>query len=176
MIHVPTAYAEPYANARGYDEALVDNYIKHTTMGDPELDPVMEELSSLPPEELHRFIKVGIEEQDETLRAAPQPLRDFFNNLEEPAWLDYEAFRPGIRAFHANVDLMLVAFVTGVLVEGFSTMIAKSFNITGRVASTKRRLQQNNRHMMDIFFPGGLYRNGDGWKLSTRIRIYPQPN
>ena len=50
-------------------------------------------------------------------------------------------------------------------------MIAKSFNITGRVASTKRRLQQNSRHMMDIFFPGGLYRNGDGWKLSTRIRI-----
>ena len=42
MMQVPTAYAEPYANARGYDEALVDNYIKHTTMGDPELDPVME--------------------------------------------------------------------------------------------------------------------------------------
>ena len=103
MIQVPTAYAEPYANARGYDEALVDNYIKHTTMGDPELDPVMEELSSLPPDELHRFIKAGIEDQDEMLRTAPQPLRDFFNNLEEPAWLDYEAFRPGIRAFHANV-------------------------------------------------------------------------
>ena len=66
---------------------------------------------------------------------------------------------------------MLVAFVTGVLVEGFSTMIAKSFNITGRVASTKRRLQQNNRHMMEIFFPGGMQRKGDGWKLSTRIRF-----
>ena len=83
----------------------------------------------------------------------------------------FEEFRPGIRAFYANVNLMLVAFVTGVLVEGFSTMIAKSFSITGRVASTKRRLQQNNRHMMDIFFPGGLLRDGDGWKLSTRIRF-----
>ena len=66
---------------------------------------------------------------------------------------------------------MLIAFVTGVLVEGFSTLIAKSFSITGRVSSTKRRLQQNNRHMMDIFFPGGLYRENDGWKLSTRIRF-----
>ena len=83
----------------------------------------------------------------------------------------YESFRPGVRAFHANVDLMLTAFVTGVLVEGFSTLIAKSFNITGRVASTKRRLQQNNRHMMEIFFPGGMQRKGDGWKLSTRIRF-----
>ena len=171
MIQLPTAYAETYAKARGHDQGLAVNYIRHTTLGDPKLDPVMEELSCLPTEQLHRFIRAGVEEQDEELRKAPRPLREFFANLEEPEWLDYDAFRPGIRAFHANVDLMLVAFVTAVLVEGFSTMIAKSLNITGRVASTKRRLQQNYRHMMDIFFPGGLYRNGDGWKLSMRIRI-----
>ena len=167
----PSAYLDSYETARQYDREAADNYIRHTVIGDPELDLVMEELASLPSNELHRFIEAGIEQKDEVLRTAPQPLRDFFNNLEDPPWLDREAFRPGIRAFHANVDLMLVAFVTGVLVEGFSTLIAKSFNITGRVASTKRRLQQNNRHMMDIFFPGGLERNGDGWKLSTRIRI-----
>ncbi len=171
MKQVPSAYVEGQAKARLYDQAMADNYIKHTTIGDPMLDPVMEELSSFPPQELHRFIGAGIEGRDEVLCNAPQALRDFFESLEEPPWLDYEDFRPGIRAFHANVNLMLVAFVTGVLVEGFSTLIAKSFNITGRVASTKRRLQQNNRHMMDIFFPGGLQRNGDGWKLSTRIRF-----
>ena len=101
----------------------------------------------------------------------PQSLRDFFKNLQEPPWLYYERFGPGVRAFHANVDLMLAAFVTGVLVEGFSTLIAKSFQITGRVASIARRLQQNNRHMMEIFFPAGLQRNREGWKLSTRIRF-----
>ena len=171
MKQVPSAYVEGQAKARLYDQAMADNYIKHITIGDPMLDPVMEELSSFPPHDLHRFIAAGIEGRDEVLCNAPQALRDFFESLEEPPWLDYEDFRPGIRAFHANVSLMLVAFVTGVLVEGFSTLIAKSFNITGRVASTKRRLQQNNRHMMDIFFPGGLQRNGDGWKLSTRIRF-----
>ena len=172
MTQSPSAYTEGCAKARRYDQAAADNYIKHTTIGDPELDPIMEELSSLQPADLHRFIKAGIEQQDEVLRKAPQVLRDFFETREEPPpWLDYDAFRPGIRAFHANVDLMLVAFVTGVLVEGFSTLIAKSFVITGRVSSTKRRLQQNNRHMMDIFFPGGLYRENDGWKLSTRIRF-----
>ncbi len=168
----PLAYAEGYAKARLYDEAAADNYVKHTTIGDPELDPMMQELaSSMDPGELHRFIGAGIEQREEVLREAPQALRDFFKNLEDPPWLDYEAFRPGIRAFHANVDIMLTAFVTVVLVEGFSTLIAKSFRITGRVASTRRRLQQNNRHMMDIFFPGGLHRDGDGWRLSTRIRF-----
>ena len=168
---IPSAYVDGHKTARLQDEAVADNYVRHTMIGDPELDPIMDELSSLPPDQLHRFVGAGIEQRDEVLREAPQILREFFENLEDPPWLDFEAFRPGIRAFHANVNLMLVAFVTGVLVEGFSTMIAKSFSITGRVASTKRRLQQNNRHMMDIFFPGGLQRNGEGWKLSTRIRF-----
>ena len=172
MTQSPSAYSDGYAKARRYDQAAADNYVKHTTIGDPVLDPIMEELSSLSPAVLHHFIWAGIEQQNEVLRKAPQSLRDFFEALDEPPpWLDYDAFRPGIRAFHANVDLMLVAFVTGVLVEGFSTLIAKSFSITGRVASTSRRLQQNNRHMMDIFFPRGLYRENDGWKLSTRIRF-----
>ncbi len=171
MAQAPLAYAERYPKARLYDQTEADNYIRHTNIGDPVMDSLMEELSSLPPQDLHGFIEAGIEQHDEVLRSAPQVLRDFFKNFEEPPWLDYEAFRPGVRAFNANVDLMLVAFVTGVLVEGFSTLIAKSFKITGRVASTKRRLQQNNRHMLEIFFPGGLLRDGDGWKLSTRIRF-----
>ena len=169
---MPYAYLEGYEKARLYDQAAADNYLKHTTIGDPELDPIMEELSAaLSPSDLHRFIGAGIEQHEEVLCLAPRALRDFFRNLQEPPWLYYEGFRPGIRAFHENVDLMLTAFVTGVLVEGFSTLIAKSFNITGRVASTKRRLQQNNRHMLEIFFPGNLQRNGEGWKLSTRIRF-----
>ena len=58
----PQAYAEGYAKARLHDEAAADNYIRHTTIGDPELDPMMEELaSSMEPGDLHRFIGAGIE-------------------------------------------------------------------------------------------------------------------
>ena len=167
----PSAYERTYPRARLHDRELADRYIEHTMIGDPELDPVMEELSSMPSAELHRHIEAGIEGKDELLRKAPLSLRRFFQELEEPEWLDFEAFKPGIRAFHTNADLMLVAFVAGVLVEGFSTLIAKSFNMTGRVAFTKRRLQQNNRQLMELFYPGGLHRDGDGWKLSTRVRF-----
>ena len=170
-IDTPSAYVEGYESARRFDSALADKYVRHTRIGDPELDPVMEEIYSLHPAELHKFIGAGIEQRDEELRAAPEPLRRFFEDLREPEWLDHNAFQPGVRAFHANADLMLVAFVAGVLVEGFATLIAKSFTMTGRVAATKRRLQQNNRQLLEIFFPGGLLRNGDGWKLSTRVRF-----
>ncbi len=58
------------------------------------------------------------------------------------------------------------------LVDGFSTLISKSFVQTGRIFDNGVwRLKQNNRHQMEIFWPGGLDRQGDGWKLSVRIRF-----
>ena len=74
--------------------------------------------------------------------------------------------------FHRNRKMVVGGMLAGVLVEGFSTNISESFFITGRLRDQGvRRLQQNNRHMVEIFFPGGLERFGDGWKLSFRIRL-----
>ena len=154
-----------------FDQEAADNYVRHTLIGDPELDPVLEALADLPPMDLHLFVGAGIEQETHIMSHAPREIRDFFDSLEEPSWVDHESFRPGIRVFHKNADLMLLAFVTGVLVEGFSTLIAKSFRITGRTAATNRRLMQNNRQMLEILMPGGLDRQGDGWKLSVRVRF-----
>ena len=176
MLAIPTAYTEGYATARVRDEVLADSYMRHTGIGDPVLDAVFEELSTLPPGDLHRFIKAGIEQERGGLRTAPKVLREFFESVDSqsPPWLDYEAFKPAVRVFNLNVTNMLVAFVCGVLIEGFSTLIAKSFAATGRVLSgktAKRRLMQNNRHLLEVFYPGGLHRLGDGWKLSMRLRF-----
>ena len=108
------------------------------------------------------------------LRNAPRALRDFFIDSPppDPPWLDHDAFTPGFRAFHDNAVAIFYAFVAGVLIDGFSTLISKSFVQTGRVFDEGvRRLKQNNRHQVEIFFPGGLRRQGDGWKLSVRIRF-----
>ena len=171
-IELPSAYRLGYAEARKHNESLAENYIKHTTIGDPELDPILAELSSIPHSQLHRFIEGGIEQDESKLKSAPKEFREFFYSLESPPeWVDKKSFIPGIRVFHANVDLMLIAFVTGVLIEGFATLIAKSFNTTKRTETTTRRLKQNNRQMLEIFYPGGLDRTEDGWKLSTRVRF-----
>ena len=172
----PWAYTESYISARQQDQGVADNYIKHTRIGDPELDPVMEELASLPSEDLHRFIGAGIEQHDEILRTAPQALRDVFEHINEPpAWLDYKAFDPAVQAFYTKATDILLAMATGVLIEGFSTLMSKSFSITGRMLqetdTSIRQLKQVNRHLLEVFFPGGMLRKGDGWKLSVRIRF-----
>ena len=176
MPNPPSAYFEGWIRARALDPEVADNYIRHTTIGDPELDPVMEELAGLPPPEMHRFIRAGVEQDDqETFRRAPRALRDFFDSWEVPDWVDFEAFKPGQAAFFNNMSNMLIAYAVGSAVEGFSTLVSKSFSITGRVTGlgpgAERRLRQNNRHMVETYFPGGLERGGEGWKVSMRIRF-----
>ena len=142
-------------------------------IGDPLAEELADDLSLLSPEEQGRLIEAGMNRDEEALKSAPASLRRFFEDAETPPdWLDFSAFNPGRRMFQRNSKLVLVGFVAGVLIEGFTTNIAKSFFITGRVRDQGiRRLMQDNRHMIDIFLPGGLERDGDGWKLSVRIRI-----
>lgn len=174
MLHVPGAYGAGYAKACDVDSALATDYVRHTRIGDPQLDAVMADVADLDGTALSRFIRAGIDE-DGDLRGAPRSLREFFaENTEAPPWLDFEAHKPAVRAFNLNAANMLVAFVCGVLIEGFSTLISKSFVATGRVLapeSGRRRLMQNNRQLMEVFFPGGLDRHGDGWKRSIRVRF-----
>ena len=178
MLTPPAAYAEGYAKARKVDPEVADNYIRHTTIGDEELDPVMEELFDLQPRDLHRFIRAGVERDDPaTLARAPQSLRDFFNVVDDrvPDWVDFSQHEVGQRAFFNNMKNMLVAFAIGASVEGFGTMVSKSFSITGRVSGmgegAVRRLRQNNRHMIETYYPNSMTRDGEGWKFSMRLRF-----
>ena len=173
-MNIPTDYEPGYEKARAVAPDIADKYVAHTLIGDPLAEAMTEDLAEFSSEESRRLIEAAMtQEGEEALRDAPDSLRKFFKDAETPPeWLEYAAFAPGVRMFHRNSQVILGAFVAGVLIEGFTTNIAKSFFITGRVRDQGvRRLGQNNRHMMEIFFPGGLYRHGDGWKLSVRIRI-----
>ena len=171
MLNVPQAYVKGYASAQAIDREAAETYIRHTTIGDPLMDAAVADLALVPREQSARFIEAGMNQKEDILRDAPQSLREVFAE-PEPSWLDHEAFRPGVHAFQANVVNIFAAFVAGTLIDGFSTLISESFTQTGRIFDDGvRRLRQNNRHQVEIFWPGGLQRYGDGWKLSVRIRF-----
>lgn len=175
-LFIPTHYEKGYVKARLKDPDLAERYIRNTTIGDPDLDPVVEECSeALSADKFAKFIKAGINQNPDVLANAPACLREFFHKVdhENPPWLNYDLFKPASRAVYKNANLVLGGFVTGALVEGFSTMIAKSFAMTGRVGSknTRRRLGYNLRHILEIFYPDGMLRKNDGWRMSMRIRF-----
>lgn len=175
MLTVPSSYAKGYEQARSLNPDFADNYIRHTMIGDEDLDPVMEDLSGMPPGEMHRYIHAGLHQDEESLKSAPESLQRYFREVDSkiPEWVQFEDFRPAVIGFHKNMPEILVAFVTAALLEGFTTLISKSFYLTGRVHSDQatRRFKQNNRHLLEIFLPGGLRREGDGYRLSARIRF-----
>ena len=171
---IPSDYVEPYERARRADPDRARNYIVHMTIADPVCDELMRQLDEVPVADADRFVRAALEEPDDpVLRDAPDAVHAFVEDLETvPDWVDPAAFAGGIRAFHRDSAACLAAMLGGVLVEGFTTTIARSFFITGRLRDQGvRRLRQNNRHMIELFLPGGLDQRGDGWRLSVRIRL-----
>jgi len=171
---IPSDYVESYERARRVDPERARNYIVHTMIADPVCDEMMVQLDGVPQRDADRFIQAAIEDPDDpTLDDAPAGVHRFVEELETvPSWVDHDDFAGGVRAFHRDSSACLAAMLGGVLVEGFSTTIAKSFFITGRLRDQGvRRLRQNNRHMIEILLPGGLETRGDGWRLSVRIRL-----
>ena len=171
---IPTDYRAGYEKARRLAPGTAANYVAQTLIGDPLADAMMEDLSGVSRQEQALLFQAALQEQDwDSLAHAPWSAKEFFEDAEKvPGWVDFDSFVPGIRMFHRNSHLILGAFVGGTLVEGFATNISKAFFISGRVRDRGvRRLRQNNRHIMEIFMPDGLTRDGDGWKLSVRIRL-----
>ena len=172
---IPTCYAAGYAKARALNPKIAANYVAHTRIGDPVADAMMEALEEIGGGESWRIIQTAMDnlEDESALTGAPREVRDFFEDLKSPpGWVDLPSLIPGMRMFHRNSRIILGAFVGGTLVEGFATNISKSFFSTGRLREQGvRRLKQNNRHMLEMFVPGGMDRGGDGWKLSVRVRM-----
>ena len=174
-MRTPTDYDNPgYERALSLEPEMAENYVAHTVVGDPIADAATDALAELDQVEASRIISAFMNSGDSAAWPdAPEAVRKLFVDATTPPdWLDLSGLAPGVRMFHRNTKLVLGAMVGAVLVEGFSTNISQSFFITGRLRDQGvRRLQQNNRHMVEIFFPGGLERYGDGWKLSVRIRL-----
>ena len=131
------------------------------------------DLHDLGQQESSRLIEAGMVGDEEAIRNAPRSVREFFAACAEPPdWVDIPSFLSGCRMFHRNTRLVLAGMVGGVLVEGLATNIAKSFFLTGRLRDQGvRRLKQNNRHMLEIFMPGGMEKHADGWTHSIRVRL-----
>ena len=171
---IPSSYAAGYEAARKVDSRLAERYIRHTLIGDPAADEVVADLAKrYTPAQVHpivsRALKIGAELPED----APESLRNFTAELAEaPEWFDEDIAMTATRAFLRNSDMVLGALVGGAIIEGFSTMISKSFRIRSRIVENGvRRLKQNLAQLLDQYMPGGMLPGGDGWRMSIRIRL-----
>ena len=172
-INMPTVYESGYVVAHKVNPDLALKYVEHTTIGDPEIEAMVKELANLEAKQGHLALRAVLNNQNEEKIEVPHSLREFIERQKSPPdWVDYSSFRAGIKMFHRNSSFILAATLTASLIEGFSTNMSKAFFLTGRWRDQGvRRLNQNIRHTLEVFMPGGLIPYGDGWKLSIRTRI-----
>lgn len=172
-MRIPDAYRCGYEKARQVDPGMAELYVQHTMLGDAAADAAVDACASVSVQQQFDWIKRGLEGGSRAIPDAPKALQDLIAESEKvPDWFDLEKTRAGSRLFHGHSETFLQAFVGAVLIEGFCTMIAKSFAITGRLVDQGvRRIKQNNRHVAEIFLPGGLDVCADGWRASVRIRL-----
>ena len=172
-MNIPTCYADGYARARELDPRWADLYMRHTLLGDPPADAVVEELDATAlPQEVHEAIATALDASSAPGHT-PESMRKLVESARAvPDWFDPQIAMAGTRAFLRNSDAVMMGLVCGAIIEGFSTLISKSFRIRGRIRDNGvRRLKQNMLQLVEQFMPGGILPGGDGWRLSLRIRL-----
>ena len=173
-MNIPSCYVEGYEIARKLDAVLAKRYIRHTTAGDPVADAVVAELArTSSPAYVHRIIATTLDHHNDLPAGTPEALRNLIVDAGVvPDWFDREMARDATRGFLRNSEMVLGALVGGAIIEGFSTLISKSFRIRSRIMTNGvRRLKQNLLQLLEQYLPGGIEPGGDGWKLSLRIRL-----
>ena len=173
-MNIPSCYVDGYEAARIVDPELAELYIRYTTYGDPVADAAVAELAkNARPSEVHRIIATTLNNYDNLSKSTPDSLRNLITDSGvAPEWFDRELAMDATRAFLRNSEMVLGALVSGAIIEGFSTLISKSFRIRSRIMlNGVRRLKQNLLQLVEQYLPGGIEPGGDGWKLSLRIRL-----
>ncbi len=173
MVQVPTAYQPGYEAALKIDRELTETYAKNIYIADPLADAAVASMAHLRPDEVHELLNGCMNGDPDTLKSAPQEVKIFFESISEhPPWYDQDVVSLGGRAFFQNADMIIISFCASAIIKGFTTLIAKSFVTTGRVTDYAiRRLRQNILQLVEVCIPSGLEPHGDGWKLTTRIRL-----
>ena len=176
MMRIPAAYrrGDGIERARALDADLADRYAEYTTVGDPLADAAIESISHLPQREVHRLVAAGMERDGEALASRARRLCRALRCAERGRRRGSTRTRrcPDGARFTGIPDLFIPAFFV-VTLQNAATLISKAFYMTGRVTTEHglRRIRQNTRHLIEIMLPGALDREGEGWRLSVRIRL-----
>ncbi|HET6167040.1 MAG TPA: oxygenase MpaB family protein [Marmoricola sp.] len=163
------ALAGPGARMRGEElDDLVSGLMRRDELADALVRAIREEHAVTMPQ-----VRAGMAEGIESV-ADPHPaLRAFFEEVERrPDWVDDDLLaRGGAAARRVGKDgFDILAF--GSLLGGYRSGGALQPLVrTGRFDDTLNRVGETGQWWLACTAPGGLDRDGEGWRLSVHVRV-----
>ncbi|HET8705158.1 MAG TPA: oxygenase MpaB family protein [Pseudomonadales bacterium] len=155
-------------------DAQVEELKRYLLMGDRLADAVVAMYRDLPTGQGRKLLDQALEQGIDSLEEPPQALVDLFAQIdEEPIWLDRDKIKLGCdvsRRVGVSGELVLrnLSLMAGYL----GSAAAKPLVFTGQLdRMTPRRLVETGKFWFDVTTPGGLERNGEGFKSAIRVRM-----
>jgi hypothetical protein len=109
-----------------------------------------------------------------SLPDAPAPLRDFFDIVERrPDWLDEDRLREGAEvSCRGGADILYIARDVSLIGGYQASAFNKTLLLTGALEKgPTRRFAETLRWALDCTAPGGMERQGVGFKSTLRVRL-----
>ncbi len=120
--------------------------------------------------QFHQALEHGID----TVPDAPETLREFFAVVDTvPGWVDFDLLEKGARAFRRmgrsrNDVLLQLSLIGGYRFGGPPDLLVATGGLTGSTAM--RRLGETQKWGTAVGEPGGMRRDGEGFKLTVHVR------
>jgi ER-bound oxygenase mpaB/B'/Rubber oxygenase, catalytic domain len=120
--------------------------------------------------QFHRALREGID----AVPDAPEGLREFFAVVDEvPDWVDRALIERGARAFRrlgpSRDDVLLqLSLIGGYRFAGPADLLVLTGGLTGSTA--QRRLGETQQWADAVGAPGGMRRDGEGFRLTVHVR------
>ena len=119
--------------------------------------------------------KRALAEGIEAVPDAPAALREFFAVVDDvPDWVDFDLLERGARVFRrfgrSRDDVLLqLSLIGGYRFAGPADLLVRTGGLTGSTAM--RRLGETQKWADAVSAPGGMRRDGEGFKLTVHVRV-----
>ena len=175
MPKLPSIYEERLETIKSMVGDSPDQYLSFTAVGDPLADAVIESLAETPSANFESLLQGFLAQDSAAVKHAPQEWQAYFAQVEaQPDWFDpeSESAHSGYQLYYDNVDLFVPAYFVSTVVTA-TTSIGKALHASGLAEERNvlSNLRNITRRVNEIMLPGGLDREGDGWKLLVTERL-----
>ncbi len=151
----------------------VDRYLQYLQLGDPLADDLLECFSRITFRQGFRLLAQAIDHGIESIDDPPPALVALFQQLDYiPFWVDWQRMNRASAKILRNGWLPALSLAVYVLPHSYLATGNKPLVFTGALLhSTAERYALSARFITEVFLPGNLRRDAEGFKMAVLVRI-----